>query len=74
MAQVVNGSLYSVGAFPHYASRARTAQLELLKLQQDNILPDVDFVLTTNDKCPIIDDALLRSGNSGVHCSKMVRF
>ena len=50
-AQIINGSIYLVGPTVSFQSRARTLQLQLIDLQSAYDLPDVDFVLTTSDKC-----------------------
>ena len=71
--QVIDGRLYQVGNAHHFASRGRTAQLELMRLQQEYYLPDVDFVLTTGDTCPIPGTIRFDRQSNDATCTKMVR-
>ena len=51
----MNQSIYLVGPTSSYESRARGFQLQLMDLHSAYDLPDVDFVLTTSDRCKPAD-------------------
>ena len=49
--QIINGTVYLVGLTGNYQTRAQAYQAQLAELSQLFELPDVDFVLSTGDKC-----------------------
>lgn len=69
--QVVNGRLYVVGEIPNFQSRSRTAQLQLMELQRDYQLPDVDFILTTSDKCKEAEGPVRSHDGNQTRCQKL---
>ena len=68
----MDGRLYIVGENPNFQSRARTVQLQLLRLQQRYHLPDVDFVLTTADSCLPVDGPVRSHDGNQTRCQRAV--
>ena len=70
--QIVNGSYYLVGPTSNFQGRSRNMQHQVMELHRKFALPDVDFVLTTSDRCKKGDTPHISHDGNHTRCERLV--
>ena len=70
--QIVNGSFYLVGPTSNFQGRSRNIQHQVMELHRKFALPDIDFVLTTSDRCKTGEAPHISHDGNQTRCERLV--